>query len=84
MGIKEEFTKKPEELTESQLKKAEGLAGILTSIRQVSYFAVDILVMGWVFYTLHNFVIFPINIVLIAIGVMYTLFKLRDFIRGDN
>jgi len=83
MGLKNEFTKKPEDLTESQLKKASGLANILTSIRQVSYFSIEMIVMMWVVYTLYNMLIYPIDILLILVGVAYGIFKLRDFVRGD-
>jgi hypothetical protein len=84
LGIKDELSKKPEDLTESQLKKAKGLAGALTQIRQICYFAIDIFVVFYVVYSLQQYAMFPFNFVLILIGVIYALFKARDFMRGDN
>ena len=84
ISITDEFKKQPEDLTESQLKKATGLAKILTSLRQVSYITVELLVMVYIFINVFQMIAFPLDVILIAVGVLYALFKLRDFIRGDN
>lgn len=84
MGIKDEFTKKEEDLDPVQLQQAQGLAGILTGIRQFSYFFIRSATVAIILYfmMMYNLPIFLLAIYGIF-GFFYILFNLRDYLRGD-
>lgn len=82
--VKIDIPTKAEDLKPKDLERAQGLAGVLTKLRQVSYVTVDILVMVWVINYAYNYIVYPLDIIVVIIGILYALFKVRDFIRGDN
>jgi hypothetical protein len=78
-----EFTKKPADLSETQLKKAKGMAEFLTIIRKLSYFFFSVVVVIVVYSAIQNYNILDIfKIIANIILSIYLLFKLRDLIRG--
>ena len=80
--LKGEFTKKPEELSSTQLVKATKLAKALTHLRKFLYF----------FFSIGTAIAFAtiaieyadawVSYIIIVLMIPYIFFKIRDFIRG--
>lgn len=80
--IKGEFTKKPEELPPEKLKQAKGLAGFLTELRKFFYLFFSFMVAGMaVIISWQNGNIYLVY-VLVILGILFGLFKIRDYLRG--
>lgn len=84
MGIKDEFTKTEEDLDPVQLQQAQGLAGILTGIRQFSYFFIRSASAAVILYFMMMYNLPLLIIILYGVfGFFYILFNFRDYVRGD-
>jgi len=80
--IKGELTKKSEELTSEKLAQAKGLAQILTELRKFLYLffsiGAGIALLAISTQYAENWV----SLILVVFLVIYSLFKIRDYIRG--
>jgi hypothetical protein len=81
--IKGEFTKTPEQLDSKKLEQAKGLAEIFTQLRKFLYLFFSIMA-GISFFGIAILlgVNFIIQIIIIILLIPYSLFKIRDYIRG--
>jgi hypothetical protein len=86
--LKSELTKKPEELPPEKLKQAKGLARVLTELRKATYLLFSLLLVIIVLAELSHYLpvdSLPATIGLYGLeflGVIYFLFKIRDYVRG--
>ena len=79
-----DIPKTPEELKEKDLNRANGLAGILTNIRQFSYLIVQITMPIFIMYFMYMNGIPDVATAVFGLFVFFwCLFKLRDYVRGD-
>ena len=81
-GLKEEFTKRPEELNSSQLAKATKLANVFTTLRKFLYCFFSITSMMAVVWMFFNITDIMSTTAVLILGIIYSLFKVRDFFRG--
>lgn len=81
--LKEELTKKPEQLNEKQLGQATALANILTGMRRVSFMIFYLLASMSVIYIIKQTnVVSPVPEIVSIILIIFIIFKIRDLIRG--
>jgi len=80
--LKGEFTRKPEELPEGKLKTAQSLSVRLTQLRKFLYLFFSIGTAGVFTLVATQYVAEIFQVIFIILLVFYSLFKIRDYIRG--
>jgi len=78
----EQFNKKPEDLDEKQLDQAKRIASIFTNVRKFLYCLFSIGSMMTVVWMSYNIMGFIISTIILILGIIYSIFKLRDYLRG--
>jgi hypothetical protein len=81
-SIKGEFTKQPEQLPPEKLRQAQGLAKVLTDVRKFLYLFFSFMIPGIAIIINWQHGNIYLGYILIVLGILFGLFKIRDYLRG--